>query len=199
MRGLLLIWWLPSLLMAQDPVRVAGIGSRVRLSFQDRGADPVVGQLMEIGSDSLVVSREKQAAARLPRRGIDRIEISVERKPDYRRGAGIGAAIGALAGAVSTMALAMMAGGCPDHPPETLDWNYCWDPTVGSVAAITGVSALLGAGIGAIHAADHPRDRWIPGRLESNPATEHGSRTKLLLGFGSPGRPGIAVGMRFAW
>jgi hypothetical protein len=191
---------LTSKLPAQDSVRVAGIGSRVRLGLFDSTFPPVIGVLADLGRDSLIVVSGRWDRVMLARSNVRTVQVSIDRKPDYLRGAGTGAAAGAVAGGMFLVIYALALPRCDDLPPPTqltFDFEPCFTPDASNIAAALGISSALGAMTGLVVASRSPRDRWIDGRLEGDAPAVVEPKARILLGVGSrAGRPDLRTGLR---
>jgi hypothetical protein len=100
--ALMLLWLLPSVVLAQDAANF--IGARVRVLAPRVAERSLVGVLLANDGDGLLVKRDEGGVSvTIPRSAITRLEVSRGRKSKMRAaligaaaGAGAGAAVGAM-------------------------------------------------------------------------------------------------------
>lgn len=158
----------PAGLRAEEPVTVA-VGSRVRVTSQETGARPLVGQVVALEQGGVVVADE---AGRGPRRvslaPSTMLEVSRGKKSQAASGAMIGAAAGALPGLLMTFG------------------DYNTDER--SPAAVSLVGAAAGAAIGSLIGLAFRSEGWQRAELPVVTAdiapVARGASVSLTLAWG---------------
>ena len=134
--------WLPAGLRAEEPGTVA-VGSRVRVTSQGTGAQPLIGQVVALEPGAVVVIGEGGTGQkRVPIAPTTTLEVSTGKKSRVTRGAIVGAAIGAMPGLFMTFG----------------DYNT----DKGSPAAVSLVGAAAGAAIGSLVGLALKSENWVP-------------------------------------
>jgi hypothetical protein len=141
----LAVLWLPAVLRAEEPGTLA-VGSRVRVTSQETGAQPLIGQVVALEPGAVVVSGEGGTGQkRVPIVASTALEVSTGKKSRAARGAIVGAAVGAMPGLFMTFG----------------DYNT----DKGSPAAVSLVGAAAGAAIGSLVGLALKSEHWIPADL----------------------------------
>ena len=136
---------LPSAARAQQSDLLA-IGSRVRVTSPESGAQPLVGRIVALEPNAVVVIGEgSPAPTRVPVAPPTSFEVSGGRKSQAARGAMLGAAVGALPGVLMTFG----------------DYNT----DKGNPAAISLAGAAAGAALGSLIGLALKSEQWRPARL----------------------------------
>jgi hypothetical protein len=137
--------WLPEGLRAEAPGTVA-VGSRVRVTSQETGAQPLIGQVVALEPGAVVVTGEGGTGqTRVPIVPSTTLEVSTGKKPKATRGAIVGAAVGAMPGLFMTFG----------------DYNTDkGNPTVVSL-----VGAAAGAAIGSLIGLAVRSENWVPAEV----------------------------------
>ena len=134
---------------AQDSA--AGLVSGRRIRIHQKGAKPVVGELVSISAENIKLTTSPADTVLVPRSAVSKIDLYMGTKS----GAGHGALTGFLVGAAGGALMGVAASGSDDD--EFLDFD------AGELAATTGVLfGAIGAGVGAIIGSGSRRDRWTP-------------------------------------
>ena len=134
--------WLPAGLRAEEPGTVA-VGSRVRVTSQEAGAQPLIGQVVALEPGAVVVTGEGSTGQkRVPIVPSTTLEVSTGKKSRVSRGAIVGAAVGAMPGLFMTFG----------------DYNT----DKGSPAAVSLVGAAAGAAIGSLIGLALKSENWLP-------------------------------------
>jgi hypothetical protein len=122
--------WLPDGLRAETSCTVA-VGSRVRVTSEDTGAQPLMGQVVTLEPGVVVVAVDGgNAHKRVSVTPATTIEVSAGERSQAARGAMVGAAVGAMPGLLMTFG---------DYNTES-----------GSPAAVSLIGAAAGAAIGGL-------------------------------------------------
>jgi hypothetical protein len=141
----LLILSLPGVAPAQESEMMA-IGSRVRVTLPDAGAQPLVGQVVALERDAVVVVSEGgRSQTRVPVTPATAFEVSKGRRSQAARGALLGGAVGAMPGLLMTFG----------------DYNT----DKGNPAAISLAGAAAGAGLGSLIGLALKSEEWLPARM----------------------------------
>lgn len=148
-------------------------GARVRITVPSLRKHPLVGTLVGVEDDSLTVQfggRQNRKVQTVPRASITTLEVSRGRE----RHIGMGAMVGAMVGFVGVGALVVASGGSAGDD---------------LAAAVMGVGAAVGAGLGAFGGAMMQTDRWQevqPGSVQIGvgPTRGGGVEVQVRLAFG---------------
>jgi hypothetical protein len=133
---------LPEGLRAEETGAVA-VGSRVRVTSQEAGAQPLIGQVVALEPGVVVVIGEGGIGKeRIPVTPSTTLEVSRGKKSQAARGAMIGAAVGTMPGVLMTFG----------------DYNT----TKGNPAVVALVGAAGGAAIGSLVGLALTSERWLP-------------------------------------
>ncbi len=147
-------------------------GDRVRLSAEPLSAGPVVAEVLEVGSEEVMLRIPPLAApVRVRVDQISRLEVSRGKHSQVGKGALVGA------GGVAVFLVSLVALFCDGD---------CWDDETGE---IIGKSALAGGIAGAAVGAAFTREEWVP-VVPTRPRLGPGAA-------GSQPRPQFAVSFRF--
>jgi hypothetical protein len=134
--------WLPGGLRAEEPGTVA-VGSRVRVTSQETGGQPLIGQVVALEPGVVVVIGEGGTGQkRVPIMPSTTIEVSTGKNSQAARGAIVGAAVGATPGLFMTFG---------DYNTDT-----------GNPAAVSIVGAAAGAAIGSLVGLAFKSENWHP-------------------------------------
>ena len=134
--------WLPAGLRAEEPGTLA-VGSRVRVTSQETGARPLIGQVVALEPGAVVVTCEGGAGQkRVPIVPSTTLEVSTGKKSRATRGAMVGAAVGAMPGLFMTFG---------DYNTDT-----------GNPAAVSLLGAAAGAAIGSLVGLALKSEDWVP-------------------------------------
>ena len=134
--------WLPGGLRAEEPGTVA-VGSRVRVTSLETGAQPLIGQVVALEPGAVVVTGEGGTGQkRVPLVPSTTLEVSRGKKSRATRGAMVGAALGAMPGLFMTFG------------------DYNTDD--GNPAAVSLVGAAAGAAIGSLVGLALKSENWVP-------------------------------------
>ena len=134
--------WLPAGLRAEEPGAVA-VGSRVRVTSLETGAQPLIGQVVALEPGAVVVTSEGGTdQKRVPLVPSTTLEVSTGKKSRATRGAMVGAAVGAMPGLFMTFG----------------DYNT----DKGNPAAVSLVGAAAGAAIGSLVGLVFKSEHWVP-------------------------------------
>jgi hypothetical protein len=138
----LAVIWLPEGLLGAEAGKVA-VGSRIRVTSEEAGSQPIVGQVVALEPGAVVLSGEG---------GVDHkrilivpsttLEVSTGKKSQAGRGAMAGAAVGAMPGLLMT----------------TGDYNT----DKGNPAAVSLGGAAAGAVIGSLVGLMFKQENWLP-------------------------------------
>ena len=138
----LAVLWLPEGLRAEEPGAVA-VGSRVRVTSQAAGAQPLIGQVVALEPGVVVVMGEGGTGQkRVPIVPATTLEVSTGKKSQATRGAMVGVAVGAMPGLLMTFG----------------DYNT----DKGNPAAVSLVGAAAGAAIGSLVGVAFKSENWVP-------------------------------------
>ena len=138
----LAILWLPEGLRAEETGTVA-VGSRVRVTSQETGAKPLIGQVVALEPGVVVLVGEGGSGEeRVPVAPSTTLEVSRGKRSQAGRGAMIGAAVGAMPGLLMTFG----------------DYNT----DKGNPAAVSLVGAAAGAAIGSLVGLVLTSENWLP-------------------------------------
>lgn len=139
--ALAVLWW-PDGLCAQSPSPVA-VGSRVRVTSETTGVQPLIGQVVAFEPGVLVVAAESGGVQqRVSLSRSTTLELSAGRKSRAAHGALIGVVAGAIPGLLMTFG---------DYNTER-----------GSPAAVSLVGAASGAAIGSLIGLAIKSEDWLP-------------------------------------
>lgn len=137
--------WLPGGLRAEEPGTVA-VGSRVRVTSLETGAQPLIGQVVALEPGAVVVTGGGGTGQkRVPLVPSTTLEVSRGKKSRATRGAMVGAALGAMPGLFMTFG------------------DYNTDD--GNPAAVSLVGAVAGAAIGGLVGLALKSENWVPADL----------------------------------
>jgi hypothetical protein len=138
----LAMFWLPAGLRAEGPGTLA-VGSRVRVTSPETGAQPLIGQVVALEPGAVVVIGEGGTGQkRVPIVPTTTLEVSTGKKSRATNGAIVGAAVGAAPGLFMTFG----------------DYNT----DKGSPAAVSLVGAVAGAAIGSLVGLVFKSENWVP-------------------------------------
>jgi hypothetical protein len=182
--------------VAQEPAPLAGIGSRVRLSFASPRTPQAVGRVVAIDSDSLVLEGKRATDRRaLPRSIVHRVEVSLRRTSRTEPGIGLGALVGTLAAATTLYLGSSMANECGNGGA-----GWCSEVTTAGALQILGIGAATGALVGYLTTRE-PGDVWAATRWnEASASPRATSGTRLRVGFGRrDGRASLVLGWNLTW
>jgi hypothetical protein len=145
LRVVLAMLWLPAGLRAEEP-GILAVGSRVRVTSQETGAQPLIGQVVALEPGAVAVIGEGGAGQKhVPIVASTTLEVSTGKKSRAARGAIVGAAVGAMPGLFMTFG----------------DYNT----DKGSPAAVSLVGAAAGAAIGSLVGLALKSENWVPADL----------------------------------
>jgi hypothetical protein len=143
----LALFALPGAIRSDEPLTLT-IGSRIRATPNEAGAEPVVGRVVALEPGVVVVRAEAGGAeSRLPLTPSTTLEVSAGRKSRASWGALLGAAVGTLPGLFMTFG---------DYNTEK------GNPTVVSIAG-----AAAGAAIGGLVGLGLRSEDWRPAKAPS--------------------------------
>jgi hypothetical protein len=134
--------WLPAGLRAEEPGTLA-VGSRVRVTSQETGAQPLIGQVVALEPRAVVVFGEGGTGQKRVRLvPSTTLEVSTGKKSRATRGAMVGGAVGTMPGLFMTFG----------------DYNT----DKGNPAAVSLVGAAAGAAIGSLVGLVFKSENWVP-------------------------------------
>jgi hypothetical protein len=137
--------WLPGASFAEES-RILALGSRVRVTSQETGSQPLIGQVVALEPGIVVVLAENGSSqTRVSVAPSTTLEVSAGKKPQPGRGAMLGAAVGVLPGLLMTFG----------------DYNT----DKGNPAAVSLVGAAAGAAIGALVCSALKTEDWLPAEV----------------------------------
>lgn len=182
--AMLLAVVLPAPCLAQDTLAVTPY-ARVRLRFVSSQLPKFVGQLLEIGRDSLTAAKEEgEPMRRFARSDIAAIDVPAGRHVNVLQGIAVGAGVGVATAGLGIFLIQSFAHSCDD---EESDAFFCFDPEPSRILLAIGTAALLGGWAGAEYAQDHPQEIWKPAVLPPS---------RIAVG---PARRGFRVSLNFAF
>ena len=124
--------------------RAVEVGSRVRVSAPEVGAQPLIGRVVGLEPHAVLVRAESSGTATRVALGLSTtIEVSGGRRSKAGRGAVVGAAVGAMPGLLMTFG----------------DYNTDPEYSPGAVAAL---GAAAGAAVGAVVGWALKSEEWFP-------------------------------------
>jgi membrane associated rhomboid family serine protease len=149
--------------------RALAVGSRVRVSAPEAGAQPLIGSVVGLEPHAVLVRAESSGAAtRVPLGFSTTIEVSGGRRSKAGRGAVVGAAVGAMPGLLMTFG----------------DYNADPEHSPGAVAAL---GAAAGAAVGAVVGWALKSEEWFP------------AEAPLVTAGVAPLRGGVGFSIHVAW
>jgi hypothetical protein len=149
--------------------RAVAVGSRVRVSAAEVGAQPLIGSVVGLEPHAVLVQGESSGPpTRVPLGPTTTIEVSGGRRSKAGRGAVLGAALGAMPGLLMTFG------------------DYNTDPEY-SPGAVAAVGAAAGAIVGAAIGWALKSEQWVP------------AEAPLVTAGIAPLRGGVGFSLHVAW